>query len=262
MNCNNIHKQVHQFNYLFGVIINEYYPLQESININLFDVNSIEFNRSQFILRYKLINEEIEETINAINNDDCIEIIDGLCDMLYVLFGAIVYFNLPITFINNEISTMTNLDELNTLIDDNYILKILKDNIEISENIELIIKDNQLLSELTTKILEDSNYYDDYIYNYQSLINNIIVNVYKISKLLNININYFFNIVHNSNMSKVCISEEEALQTIEWYKNNEHRYKSPSYRETSYNGIIYYIIYDKDTGKILKSINYVKVIFM
>lgn len=84
MNCNNIHEQVHRFNYLFGVISNEYYPLQDSININLFDVNSIEFNRSQFILRYKLINEEIEETINAINNNDIIEIIDGLCDILYV----------------------------------------------------------------------------------------------------------------------------------------------------------------------------------
>jgi len=260
MKCNTIHEQVHRFNYLFGVISNEYYPLQESININLFDVNSIEFNKSQFILRYKLINEEIEETINAINNDDIIEIIDGLCDMLYVLFGAIVYFNLPITIINNKIRKMANLNEFNTLIDDNYILKV-KNNLEFRENIESVTENNKLLSELTTKILGDNNYYDDYINNYQSLINNIVLNVYKISELLNININYFFNIVHNSNMSKICISEEEAVKTIEWYKNNEHKYKNPSYRETSYNGIKHYIIYDKDTGKILKSMNYVKVIF-
>ena len=260
MNCNNIHEQVHRFNYLFGVISNEYYPLQESININLFDINSIEFNKSQFILRYKLINEEIEETINAINNDDIIEIIDGLCDMLYVLFGAIVYFNLPITYINNQLIKIGNLNELDNLIDDNYILKV-KNNLNFKEIIKSISKDNQLLSELTTKILEDNNYYDNYIYNYESLINNIVLNVYKISELLNININYFFNIVHNSNMSKICVSEDEANKTIKWYRNNEHRYKNPSYRETSYNGLKYYIIYDKDTGKILKSINYEKVIF-
>jgi hypothetical protein len=63
MNCIDIYEKVHIFNYLFGVISNEYFPLQESIKINLFDVNSSDFNKSQFILRHKLIDEEIKETI-------------------------------------------------------------------------------------------------------------------------------------------------------------------------------------------------------
>ena len=36
-----------------------------------------------------------------------------------------------------------------------------------------------------------------------------------------IDIIHQFNIVHSSNMTKVCICEEDAKETIEWYKNNE-----------------------------------------
>jgi len=60
-----------------------------------------------------------------------------------------------------------------------------------------------------------------------------------------------FKIVHDSNMSKFCKSEEEAIKTVEFYKNSTI-YDSVSYRKYK----DFWIVYNKSTGKILKSINY------
>ena len=267
MNTDNIYKQVYTFNYLFGVISTPYNELTPDINSDLFNANSCNFNESQVKLRHKLINEEINETIHAINNNDVIEIIDGLCDMLYVLFGAVVYFNLPIANINNEISKYinTDLDQFSTNVDDIFTTNVLNiintDSAEFINSINIIVNHNHLLEQMTLQILEDPDYYRDHIQNYQIIIDEIILNVYIIAQLLNININHFFNIIHNSNMSKICNTEQEAINTIEWYLQNETRYKEPSFREIIYQDDKYYIVYDRDTGKILKSINYIPVTF-
>ena len=72
-----------------------------------------------------------------------------------------------------------------------------------------------------------------------------------------------FDLVHQSNMSKLCVSEEEAIKTVTWYKKEymigNHKYDSPTYRKASNNK--YWIVYNKSTGKILKSINYEPVSF-
>jgi len=67
-----------------------------------------------------------------------------------------------------------------------------------------------------------------------------------------------FDLVHKSNMSKLCKTEEEAIKTVESYKNDS-RYDSPSYR-LSPDGS-YYVVYNKSTNKILKSIEYNAVNF-
>lgn len=69
-----------------------------------------------------------------------------------------------------------------------------------------------------------------------------------------------FDLVHNSNMSKLCTSEEEAQKTVQWYKENEsQRYDSPSYRMSDDN--VHWVVYNKNTKKILKNINYSPVKF-
>jgi predicted HAD superfamily Cof-like phosphohydrolase len=45
-------------------------------------------------LRIELISEELQELKEAINNDDLIEVADALCDIQYVLSGAILEFGL------------------------------------------------------------------------------------------------------------------------------------------------------------------------
>ena len=69
--------------------------------------------------------------------------------------------------------------------------------------------------------------------------------------------------IHKSNMSKLCDTEEIAIKTIERYQelylNNKSEYDSPVYRKDE--KINKYIVYNKSTGKILKSIDYKPVDF-
>lgn len=45
-------------------------------------------------LRKKLIMEEAQETCEAIDNDDLVEAIDGICDLIYVAIGAAITFGI------------------------------------------------------------------------------------------------------------------------------------------------------------------------
>lgn len=71
---------------------------------------------------------------------------------------------------------------------------------------------------------------------------------------LGINGDKAFDIVHNSNMSKLCKTLDEAEKTVEYYKNNNDKYDSPTYRLSDDKKN--YIVYNKNTRKILKSIEY------
>lgn len=82
----------------------------------------------------------------------------------------------------------------------------------------------------------------------------ILYVVYGAGASFGIDLDKAFNIVHDSNMSKLCKTEEEAKETVEWYKENDERYDSPSYRK----GVTgdYWVVFNKSSGKILKSVNY------
>lgn len=83
--------------------------------------------------------------------------------------------------------------------------------------------------------------------------------VYGFCDVINVDADKSFEIVHNSNMSKACNTEQEALLTKKYYLENENkRYKTPEYRLSENNK---WIIFNKDTNKILKSINYNPVNF-
>jgi hypothetical protein len=78
--------------------------------------------------------------------------------------------------------------------------------------------------------------------------------VYLISDLFGVDLNQSFNLVHESNMSKLAEDEETAHKTVEWYLENEKRYDSTSYRLSPDHK--YWVIFNKNTGKALKSIKY------
>lgn len=82
----------------------------------------------------------------------------------------------------------------------------------------------------------------------------ILYVVYGAGGAFGVDLDEAFDIVHKSNMTKLCKTEQEAKLTIEWYKENEQRYKDPAYRLSGDEK--YWIVYDKATGKVLKSINY------
>jgi predicted HAD superfamily Cof-like phosphohydrolase len=49
-------------------------------------------------LRVNLLQEELDELKEAINNNDLVEVLDALCDLQYVLSGAILEFGLKDIF--------------------------------------------------------------------------------------------------------------------------------------------------------------------
>ena len=72
-----------------------------------------------------------------------------------------------------------------------------------------------------------------------------------------------FDIVHDSNMSKLCNNEEEAIKTcnnyLKKYQRGESPYDSPYLKKLD--NINKWVIKNKSTGKVLKNINYKKVKF-
>jgi len=89
-------------------------------------------------------------------------------------------------------------------------------------------------------------------------LSDILYVVYGAGKTFGIDLDKSFDIVHESNMSKFCKTEEEAKATVKYYEQNIKLYKTPTYRQ---NGDLW-IVYNEDTGKILKSINYTPAKFI
>lgn len=85
-------------------------------------------------------------------------------------------------------------------------------------------------------------------------LSDILVVVNGMGCQLGIDLDKSFDIVHKSNMSKLCKTEGEAIQTVKWYLENEKRYDSPYYEIAPDN--VHYVVRNKSTNKILKSINY------
>ena len=90
-------------------------------------------------------------------------------------------------------------------------------------------------------------------------LSDILYVVYGAGVSFGIDLDKAFDIVHDSNMSKLCKTEDEARQTVEWYKTHDTPYDSPDYRKSDDGK--YWVVYNHSTGKILKSINYIPANF-
>ena len=91
-------------------------------------------------------------------------------------------------------------------------------------------------------------------------LSDILYVVYGAFTTFGINADEAFEIVHQSNMSKLCKTEEDASETVERYKNETpQRYDSPNYRKA--NDDIHWIVYNESTMKILKNYKYTQVDF-
>ncbi len=229
--------------------------------------NPLIYNPKEAKYRYDLINEEgVVELGMAIRNNDHIEIMDGIADLLYVLYGACYTYNLnPDKILNviynnyNEFYNRTKIDVFNCSLESEYYYETLLKNI----------------AKIKMCLLETQNVLDLY-----SVLIKTIINTFQLGFSLRIDINKVFNIVHDSNMSKLCKTEEEARETVIFYqtkyqmyinhyqeycdkfgnnsdeaKNIYSPYDSPYY----YKSGEYYLVKNKSTGKALKSIYYTPV---
>src|SRR3989338_4501296 len=82
----------------------------------------------------------------------------------------------------------------------------------------------------------------------------ILYVVYGAGSAFGLNLDQAFGLVHESNMTKLCQTEEEAQETVSWYLEHEPRYDSPSYRLASDRK--HWVVYNQSTQKVLKSIKY------
>lgn len=121
---------------------------------------------------------------------------------------------------------------------------------------------NSMIQKLKDLLFFDVNFN---LHELQKLLQFIIICLYKISNIkYGYDLDIISKIVYDSNMTKFCINEDEALKTIEFYNTTQTRYTQPIYKKVNN----YYIIYnsneakDEYKGKILKSINYKPAIFI
>lgn len=124
---------------------------------------------------------------------------------------------------------------------------------------DLFIKDPALVNFRLDLILEEVGELKEAIKNSDfeetiDALTDILYVVYGAYTAFGVDADKAFDIVQESNMSKLCKTEQEAKDTVEWYLKNEPRYDSPEYRKSSDD--INYIVFNKSTRKILKSINY------
>lgn len=70
--------------------LNAVKEFHQAFGLGLSETPKGDLGESKNLLRYNLMKEENEEYLEAVQNDDKIEIADALGDMLYILCGTII----------------------------------------------------------------------------------------------------------------------------------------------------------------------------
>ena len=256
-------KKVKQFNTVFG------HPTPSNHVEDIFTTSP-----NVVKLRNSLIREEIEELNNAYNDNDIVEIIDALSDILYVAYGLLVVYGVDgdikyTEHIDMKINTLGHSREdkvrkfSNFIQTKDYISRIVGISFETTpvtfidtlkeNNFKMLFESHLLDLSINLEELEKSTSVASP--KFSSVVSNclsIIYITYLIGILIGVDLDTSVGLVHSSNMSKICSSEEEAEKTVAWYKENETRYDSPKWRKAEEG----YVIFNESTGKILKNINY------
>lgn len=133
--------------------------------------------------------------------------------------------------------------------------------VKMLDNIDpsIFSKDPKLIQYRMSLIREEVKELEDAVNKHDiketiDALSDILVVVYGMGASLGINLDETMHLVNESNMSKSCKTEEEAIESVEWYLKNEPRYDTPSYKKSDDGK--YWIVYNKSTNKILKSIKW------
>ena len=249
-------------------------------------------------LRLNLIKEEIEELNDAIKVSDMKETRDAIGDILYVVYGMADIFGIDIDYIfsntlqtevfkyyldstssKNNTSTLF-IDKIisasdngfKTITNFNYIkvfteeLKSNKKTITIKTILDIL---NELYLSLEkecqneTIVCDGIDNSETKIVIVSQYIYNLLKYTYLLASMYNINADSDFSIIHESNMSKLCDTEQDAKDTVTdyetKYKNGKSPYDSPYYYELP--TLNKWIVKNKSSGKALKNIKYKEVSF-
>lgn len=223
-------QKICDFNRAFNV------PLHIYPQINIFNEDP-----KLVVYRLSLVSEEVKELEEAVEQKNFTEVIDALTDIRYVALGFFTALGLDADTLFSE----------KTIIGELYNTKIYgKPQYNIFENISLV-KSLFKTIKLDLDNLTVATQTKDFELTKDALVW-IEEHVLEFFVQLGISAHDSFTIVQDSNMSKLCKSENEAKETVAWYKENEKRYDSPTYKNDGDN----WIVFNESTKKILKSIKY------
>jgi predicted HAD superfamily Cof-like phosphohydrolase len=204
---------------------------------------------------------------SAFKNNDRVETMDGVADLLYVLYGACYTYDL-----NPDLMLDSIYGDYNTFYN-KIKLEVFNSSTSPEEYYKKLLDD---INNVKSNLLDGFNLIKLY-----SVLIKTIISTFEFGFSLRIDINKIFDIVHNSNMSKLCSNEEEAKETVEYYKNKYDNYinnyeelcnkygkeseqaksaYSPYDSPYYYKSGNYWLVKNESTGKALKSINYTPVI--
>lgn len=213
---NSHYLMVKEFHHYFG------HPIRNVIYEEMFnDDNSTIANRSEFI------RSEYDEFLEAQRDDDMVEMADALCDLAYFVFGSYLCFGI-------EFKTNINFDDVNV------IQPVNNDDLEynlvqIEEHIANLENGKNLPYNIALAALENN-------------LEKLLEITYTTGYGMGFDMNVLFSEVHRSNMTKLCTTEEDAIVSVQKYKD-EGKYDSPNYRVYGK----YFVVYNESNGKILKS---------
>ena len=201
------------------------HPIRQPVNID----NSILANNPALVdLRVKLVVEEFTELKTALANIDLVEVVDALGDMMYVIYGAGLAFGI-------DLRTNLSIKPDTKSID-------FKDTKTSSDYIDAIHKYVDMFT-LSCKCCD--------IKNVSTSMSSMLSSIYKYGAALGVDLDYAFDLIHNSNMTKACNTEVEAQESVAQYIK-DIKYSDPRYKAKGN----FFIVYDHATGKILKNKNY------
>lgn len=247
------------------------HPVYGSLQGDIFDKSP-----DRVKLRLGLISEEYNELLDAVRTLNFTEVIDALTDILYVTYGAGAEFGIDLdkTFRhlhkirisyynknnNADIVYQGDLSNFLQMIEFNKLVGYSVYGIEQRDIFTVrpkIVQSQLKLIKTKLELLVDS-IGDKDLLGVGFGLTSLLYAVYETGIEFGIHLDKTFEIVHNSNMTKFCSSELEAADTVKWYQKqlaeNILKYKSPCYRKSA-DGI-HWVVYDSDTDKALKSINY------
>lgn len=240
-------QKVIEFHSLFGL------PYCETVNVDNLQ------NFKIVSLRFKLIQEEFKELCDAKN---ITEQLDAIGDLLYVVYGAGASFGFNLDTAFNDYCLQKFSSNLFSSANCNHnnetnFFKTLKlcavNNIILStqhpEPSFIQVKLNNQIRKFSHALLMCDTL------KVQNILVRMLFTLYSVGYYCNYNINKLFAEIHKSNMSKICNDEDVAIETVQWYLDDERkRYSEPTYDFIPNSDQC--VVFDKTTNKRLKSVYY------
>lgn len=193
-------------------------------------------------LRHTLITEEISgknEFAYCAERDDLVGMLDGMCDILYVVYGAALTFGVDIT---GEYSSLEDRTAPNKA---NGTLARANDTLKTIHNLEY----------------DASQFQYGYTQGYYSVILSslalLVQHVYDYAELIQVDLDGAFNEVHKSNMSKFASTKEEAEASVAARKaQGDSKYDEVYVAGVVVDGVEHWMIKRTEDHKILKCMSF------